>query len=79
MNNYIIQLSEENEKLQMRVADLKTSLEQTKQMFEDFVNQTAGREQQETEQLTVRNEEQPASKQLVPKLKLGGITQTKTA
>lgn len=45
MNNYIIQLSEENEKLQMRVADLKTSLEQTKQMFEDFVNQTAGREQ----------------------------------
>ncbi len=39
LNNYIIKLSEENENLQNRIADLKTSLEQTKQMFEDYVNQ----------------------------------------
>lgn len=38
LNTYIIKLSEENENLQMRITDLKTSLEQTKQMFEDYMN-----------------------------------------
>ena len=37
LNNYIIQLSDENETLQMRMNDLKTSLEQNKQMFEEYI------------------------------------------
>ena len=39
LNNYILSLCEENENLQMKIQDLKTSLDQNKQMFDEYINQ----------------------------------------
>lgn len=69
----------------MRITDLKTSLEQTKQMFDEYLNQQQqekGRDSEETHRETNRmpppsqSTMQSTKPQLVPSLNLNQVTST---